>query len=94
LSKDEATALKKTSIKKGPRKDGKANKKPLSDYSVGSTVPGKVVSIMPYGAFVDIGATTGLNAKPQLFLPPPPLHSLAPFPLFSLSLSCPTETYT
>ena len=64
LSKEEKTALKKTSIKKGPpgksggapRPKGKSDKKPIAEYTVGSMVPGKVVSIMPYGAFVDIGS--------------------------------------
>ena len=64
VSKEEKTALKKTSIKKGPpgksggssRPKGKSNKKPIAEYTVGSMVPGKVVSIMPYGAFVDIGS--------------------------------------
>ncbi len=53
VTKEEETALKKTSIKKRPK--GSKDKKPLSEFSAGSTVTGKVVSIMPYGAFVDIG---------------------------------------
>ncbi|KAJ1483698.1 hypothetical protein T484DRAFT_1895471 [Baffinella frigidus] len=68
-STSEEIALKKTSIAKSkpaaaggartgaPRGD-KKNKKPLSEYTLGSTVEGKVINIMPYGAFVDIGATT------------------------------------
>jgi len=60
-STEEDAALKKTNIakNKGGRGGGaKKNKKPLSEYSVGSTVEGKIINIMPYGAFVDIGATT------------------------------------
>jgi ribosomal protein S1 len=53
VTKEEETALKKTSIKKRPK--GSKDKKPISEFSAGSTVSGKVVSIMPYGAFVDIG---------------------------------------
>jgi elongation factor Ts len=67
-STSEEIALKKTSIAKSkpapagaargaPRGD-KKNKKPLTEYTIGSTVEGKVINIMPYGAFVDIGATT------------------------------------
>ena len=63
---DDQRALKKTHTSKRT-KDNKKQKKPLSDYQVGSTVPGKVVSIMPYGAFVDIGTTTdGLVHVSQL----------------------------
>lgn len=63
---DDQRALKKISISKRT-KDNKKPKKPLSDFQVGSTVPGKVVSIMPYGAFVDIGTTTdGLVHVSQL----------------------------
>jgi len=60
-STEEDAALKKTNIakNKGGRGGGaKKNEKPLSEYSVGSTVEGKIINIMPYGAFVDIGATT------------------------------------
>lgn len=32
--------------------------KPLSEFSVGSMVEGKVKTITPYGAFIDIGAST------------------------------------
>jgi elongation factor Ts len=63
---DDQRALKKTHTNKRP-KDAKKAKKPLSDFQVGTTVPGKVVSIMPYGAFVDIGTTTdGLVHVSQL----------------------------
>jgi ribosomal protein S1 len=54
---DDQLAFKKTHTNKRPKEARKA-KKPLSEFQVGSTVPGKVVSIMPYGAFVDIGTTT------------------------------------
>jgi predicted RNA-binding protein with RPS1 domain len=54
---DDQRALKKTHTNKRP-KEAKKAKKPLSDFQVGTTVAGKVVSIMPYGAFVDIGTTT------------------------------------
>jgi ribosomal protein S1 len=63
---DDQRALKKTHTNKRP-KDAKKPKKPLSDFQVGTTVAGKVVSIMPYGAFVDIGTTTdGLVHVSQL----------------------------
>ena len=62
---DDQRALKKTHTSKRPKDNKK--KKPLSDFQVGTTVPGKVVSIMPYGAFVDIGTTTdGLVHVSQL----------------------------
>eukprot|EP00960_Hanusia_phi_P032056 749654-Hanusia_phi.AAC.3 len=64
-SEGEQRSLKKTRTNK--RRNNNKNKKPLSEYEVGSTVPGKVVSIMPYGAFVDIGTTTdGLVHVSQL----------------------------
>jgi len=63
---EEQRSLKKTRTNKRPRTANK-DKKPLTDFEVGSTVPGKVVSIMPYGAFVDIGTTTdGLVHVSQL----------------------------
>jgi predicted RNA-binding protein with RPS1 domain len=63
---DDQRALKKTHTNKRP-KDAKKAKKPLSDFQIGTTVAGKVVSIMPYGAFVDIGTTTdGLVHVSQL----------------------------
>lgn len=62
---DEQRALKKTRTNKRPRDD--TPKTPLSEYTVGSTVTGKVVSVMPYGAFVNIGASTdGLVHVSQL----------------------------
>ncbi|KAL3933132.1 MAG: hypothetical protein SGARI_003780, partial [Bacillariaceae sp.] len=39
-------------------KKKKDNRKPLSEFQVGSTVPGTIKSIATYGAFVDFGATT------------------------------------
>jgi ribosomal protein S1 len=57
---DDQRALEKTHTNKRP-KEAKKAKKPLSDLQVGTTVAGKVVSIMPHGALVDIGtATDGL----------------------------------
>jgi predicted RNA-binding protein with RPS1 domain len=66
VSDQEQRSLSKTRTnKRGPKND--KNKKPLSDFKVGDTVKGKVVSIMTYGAFVDIGATTdGLVHVSQL----------------------------
>ena len=39
-------------------KKGKENKTPLEDLVVGAEVVGKIKSVMSYGAFVDIGAST------------------------------------
>jgi len=57
VSDEEQRSLSKTRTNKRPRSDNK-NKKPLSDFTVGEMTKGKVVSIMPYGAFIDIGTTT------------------------------------
>ena len=57
VSDQEQRSLDKTRTNKRPRSDNK-NKKPLTDYTVGEMTKGKVVSIMPYGAFVDVGTTT------------------------------------
>uniref|UniRef100_A0A6U4JK95 S1 motif domain-containing protein n=1 Tax=Hemiselmis andersenii TaxID=464988 RepID=A0A6U4JK95_HEMAN len=57
VSDQEQRSLSKTRTNKRPRSDGKP-KKPLSDYVVGEMCSGKIVSIMPYGAFVDVGTTT------------------------------------
>jgi len=57
VSDEEQRSLSKTRTNKRPRSDGKP-KKPLSDYVVGEMCSGKIVSIMPYGAFVDVGTTT------------------------------------
>jgi predicted RNA-binding protein with RPS1 domain len=43
--------------KRPPRAKGPP-KKPLEEFEVGATVEGKIRSVMAYGAFVDIGATT------------------------------------
>jgi ribosomal protein S1 len=66
VSDQEQRSLQKTRTnKRGPKND--KNKKPLTEYKVGDTVKGKVVSIMTYGAFVDIGTTTdGLVHVSQL----------------------------
>lgn len=66
VSDQEQRSLQKTRTnKRGPKND--KNKKPLTDFKVGDTVKGKVVSIMTYGAFVDIGTTTdGLVHVSQL----------------------------
>jgi len=56
LSEDEAhnaaRPARQSLKKKGPKG------KPLSDFTVGSTVSGKVKTITNYGAFLDIGAST------------------------------------
>jgi elongation factor Ts len=67
VSDEEQRSLSKTRTnKRSPGKNDK-NKKPLTDFKVGETIKGKVVSIMTYGAFVDIGATTdGLVHVSQL----------------------------
>jgi small subunit ribosomal protein S1 len=57
VSDKEQRSLSKTRTNKRPRSDNK-NKKPLSEYVVGEMCSGKIVSIMPYGAFVDVGTTT------------------------------------
>lgn len=41
-----------------PRRRAKADKKPIEDLEVGAEVEGKIRSVMSYGAFVDVGATT------------------------------------
>ena len=64
-SDKEERSLKKTRTDKRPKDTKK--KAPLSSFSAGQTLTGKVVSIMPYGAFVDIGTTTdGLVHVSQL----------------------------
>jgi ribosomal protein S1 len=66
VSDEERRSLDKTRTKRRPRTEAK-DKKPLTDFTVGDMVAGKVVSIMPYGAFVDIGTTTdGLVHVSQL----------------------------
>lgn len=57
VSDQEQRSLSKTRTNKRPRTDNK-NKRPLSEYIVGEMTKGKIVSIMPYGAFVDVGTTT------------------------------------
>ena len=41
-----------------PRRRGKADKTPIESLEVGAEVEGKIRSVMSYGAFVDVGATT------------------------------------
>jgi predicted RNA-binding protein with RPS1 domain len=55
-SEDEAHNVERPARQQLKKK--KAQGKDLSEFEVGSTVPGTIKSITNYGAFVDIGATT------------------------------------